>query len=623
MVLQRGGPVPVWGTDKPGTVVSVLLNGKQVATATADATGNFRANLPAIEGVGPHTLSVVGSSKVELRDILVGEVWICSGQSNMEWPVRESNDPAKEIADAANHPTIRLLQIPRVRSTEPQSDVGAKWEVCSPDSVDGFSAVGYSFGRMLSRELGVPIGLINTSWGGTHAEAWTPRTELIKLPGMSGLFAGTSASYQREWNLFAPKFAEWLETTGRGWSDDSKIKAGWATVEFDDAAWEKLKVPGFFQAQGHKYNATVWYRNTVELPVELKGKELSLELGAVDDFDQTFVNGQLVGTTDQRTVNFWQAPRKYVVPAALTGSGKLTIAVRVNDHGGNGGFASGANLLRVGQGNTWTPLAGEWKFAVERVVKITGNQLAPPMPATGDIMASELYNAMLHPLAPMSIQGAIWYQGESNAGKAPAYEQLMATLITSWRTDFEKPQFPFLVVQLADFMEDSGDPAFDTGWARLREAQRQLTLNLPNTALAVTIDIGDAKDIHPRNKQDVGTRLARQALAMTYAKQIVRSGPTVKSIAGQPDGSVKIIFDNVAEGIQLKDLTGPAGFVLGDASGKFAWATVKIDSPDTLTLTAPSISKPAVVRYAWGNNPNAGLINSEKLPAVPFEEKIK
>ena len=625
MVLQRGGPVPIWGSDKPGQAVTILIDGKARATAVANDKGDWSASIPQFDGVGPYVVTVQGSTKLELKDVLVGEVWLCSGQSNMEWSVGVSNNPEKEIADAKNWPTLRLLQIPKLRSKDLQSDLSAKWKVCSPTTIEGFSAVAYSFGRKLSKDLdGVPIGLINTSWGGTHAEAWVPRAELIKLPGMLAVVGGDPNAIAKDWAEYAPKLKAFLERTGRGWSDESKIKEGWGKPEFDDSSWQTLEVPGMFQEQGLKFNATIWYRKTFEVTEqllgELNGGEATLNLGSIDDFDQTFVNGQLVGTTDENTPSFWQAQRVYKLPKGSLKVGVNTIAVRVHDHGGSGGFGGPPSNIRIGTTSNKLPLAGDWKVKVEREVKPTSDEVRPVAPGSGDIMATELFNAMVHPLAPMSVRGTIWYQGESNSGNPQQYEQIMTTLIGSWRDAFNNPRMSFLVVQLANFMQDSGTPDFDSNWARLRESQRMLTLNVPDTAMAVAIDIGEKADIHPRNKQDVGTRLARQALAITYGKDVVRSGPTIKAVALKVDALV-LTFDNVAKGVKLLDSDMPSGFAIGDDAGNWAWAKVSITAPDTLVLTASEITSPTKVRYAWGNSPACQLVNSENLPAVPFEAK--
>ena len=609
-VLQRDAPIPVWGWTEPGQRVKVTLAGQSVET-TADPQGKWLARFGPYPAGGPHVLTVAGpKAEVEVKDILVGDVWICSGQSNMEWPVLASNRSKDEIL-SANFPRIRLFTVPKKVAVEPESTVDAEWEVCSPETVPQFSAVGYFFGRELHRELGVPIGLIDSSWGGTIAEAWTGAGALESMKDFQDAVAQIREEKDNEGKppvRYEQAMAAWWKKNDPGSSD----QPSWSEPKFDPAGWKTMNLPGTWEGKGlNEYDGIAWFRKDIDLPVAWDGKELELHLGRIDDRDTTFFNGVEVGQKDN-----WMASRDYKVPAGVAKAGRNVIAVRVLDTAGNGGFAGEEKDMRivaVDSGVKPMSLAGDWSFKVSTPI---ANLTTPPEPAgSNPNRVTVLYNGMIAPLKPFPIKGAIWYQGESNAGRAAQYRRLLPTMIRDWRAQFEVGDFPFFIVQLANFMEIKKEPV-DSAWAQLREAQYLTTKALPNVGIGLAIDIGDAKDIHPTNKQDVGRRLALNALAIAHGKDVEFSGPVFK--AKEVKGNaIKLTFDHLGGGLVAKGADKLEGFAIAGEDGQYAWADAVIEG-DTVVVSSPKVEKPANVRYAWADNPICNLYNQAGLPAVPF-----
>ena len=470
-VLQRDMPVPVWGWADAGEKVTVKI-GKQTKTATADAqTGKWTVTLDPLSVGGPLTLTVSGKNKIEVTDILVGEVWICSGQSNMQFAVNGVRGSKEEIA-AANYPKIRLISVPQKGSATPADDFSGHWAPCSPDTVRGFSAAGYFFGRDLFKNLNVPIGLIHCSFGGSSCESWVNRPALEAVPQLKAML-----------ERYDQQLATYSEESAK------------ATFDKQLAKWKKDA-------------------------------------------------------------------------AAAKKAGK----------------------------------------------KAPNRPRGPSDPRTNNQFPANLYNAMLHPVLPYALRGAIWYQGETNAGRAYQYRTLFPAMIRAWRAEWQEGDFPFYFVQLANFMDTKPEPA-DSMWAELREAQ-SMTLKLPCTGQAVIIDIGEAHDIHPKNKQDVGKRLALWALAKTYGKNVVYSGPTYKSLAIQGNKAV-VSLDNVGGGLVAKGGSELKGFAVAGSDKKFVWADARIEG-DKIVVSSPQVEKPVAVRYAWAENPICNLYNKADLPASPF-----
>lgn len=630
MVLQREMDVPVWGTSDSNSTVAIAING-EVYTTNSDNNGKWEVKLKPLPVGGPYKLAVsCNESSVKLNNILSGDVWVCSGQSNMQWSVSRSKDPKKEIA-AAKYKNIRLFSVPRNTSLTPVDTVGGEWVECSPETIHNFSAVAYYFGRKLNKDLNVPIGLIHTSWGGTPAEAWTPTTVLNSSQVMKpivdrhvkALALEKLNKKDREAKIAAhakKSIKLWKKEYVRHFGASESGIIGWSKKDLDDSSWKSMKQPQQWETI-IQLDGTVWFRRSVELSDDMIGKELTLNLGAIDDFDQTYVNGVKVGETWFGAPRSWATPRKYTVPAELVKDKKLVIAIRVLDVYGGGGLCApgSAYSLVSADGKSKVKLAGTWKYKVEKEIAVSSFKRPPGLGNLGGIRKSHqpaaLYNAMINPLLPYGIKGAIWYQGETNGGRGVQYRTLLPAMINSWRDGWNQGDFPFYIVQLANFKFPRKEPAEDN-WAELREAQLMTALNHPNCGLAVTIDIGEAKDIHPRNKQDVGKRLALAALKQTYGKEVVHSGPTYVSSTVEGDKMV-LKFKNIGGGMIAKD-GKLKWFQIAGEDKVFFWADAEIKD-DTVIVSSPKIKEPAAVRYGWSINPEGcNLYNKEGLPASPF-----
>ncbi|MDA0837965.1 MAG: 9-O-acetylesterase [Planctomycetota bacterium] len=609
MVLQRDIATPVWGWAKIGTEVSVSLNGKE-ATAKADANGKWMVNLPAQPVGGPYELKVNGQEEVTLKNVMLGDVWICSGQSNMEWGMWGTTNSKEEIA-AANHPNIRLYTVAKKISLEPEEQVAGQWQVCSPETVGGFSAVGFFFGRKLNKELNVAIGLINSSWGGTICEAWASAEALNELDDFKPAIARLKEMIAEQNNTeksFEQKMQEWWAQNDPGSAKD----AVWEKAETNTEGWKTMGLPKVWeQTDLGNFDGVVWFRKEVTVPEEWAGKDLALGLGPIDDRDTTWFNGVKVGE-----MNTWNQARNYKVPGKAVKAGKNVIAIRVLDTGGGGGLYGQPEELKLSlsgdKASKPISLSGDWLFKDSTPLAKTSQ--APRQGGGNPNYSSFLYNGMIAPLIPSAIKGAIWYQGESNAGRGLQYRTLLPTMIKDWRSRFGVGEFPFYVVQLANFMRVEEQPS-DPAWAHLREAQLMTALNDPNCGLAVIIDIGAANNIHPTNKQDVGHRLALSALGQAYGKDIVHSGPIYKSMKVE-GSSIRLTFDHIGGGLVARD-GALKGFAIAGADKKFVWADARIDG-DTIVVSSKGIESPAMVRYAWANNPICNLYNKEALPASPF-----
>jgi sialate O-acetylesterase len=623
MVLQQGVKVPIWGWAEPNAQIMVSVSWHSMrwgVTADKDGKWVFKMNSPAPGG--PYEMTITGNNTVTIKNILVGEVWVCSGQSNMEFSVGAMQgwktgvfDVGQEIA-AADYPKIRLFTVQKMVADTPQSDCVGDWQLCSPQTVRGFSAVAYYFGRELHQNLNVPVGLIHTSWGGTPAEAWTSTRVLKTLADYKGVIEDMEqarANPEPSQKKFEQQMVEWQKKIDLSGPDGK----GCADVNYDDSGWEQMELPQYWEQAGlADFDGMVWFRKDIEIPQSWAGKELILELGPIDDMDVTWVNGIRVGGFE--TPGHWQAARKYKIAPTVIRPGRNVIAVRVLDTGGGGGIYGSPEQMKIGPaeaaGEAAISLAGRWRYKKSYDLKSMPPQPRPPLFVNNPNTPASLYNGMLAPLIPYGIQGAIWYQGESNAGRAYQYRRLFPAMIQNWRDDWGEGDFPFLFVQLANFMAAKPDPS-DSEWAELREAQ-MMTLALPNTGMAVIIDIGDANDIHPKNKQDVGKRLALWALAKTYGKEMVYSGPIYKSMKVEGHNIV-LHFDHVGGGLVAKEGEPSKSFAVAGADRKFVWADARIDG-DTIVVSSDKVPEPVAVRYAWADNPVCNLYNKEGLPASPF-----
>lgn len=596
MVLQRDVNAPVWGTADPGEKISLEINGL-IVSAIAGKDGKWKVYLPEFEAGGPFELMVKGTNEVKFSDVMFGDVWVASGQSNMAWRLENSNNPKEEVQNA-NHPNIRLFYVPRTVGKTPKDDLtGGQWDVCTPEVAKEFSAVAYFFGRELNKDLNVPIGLINCNWGGTVAEAWTSSEMLQTLPDFKDRVIELNEG---------PNWEEDLEANAQRGRDKNEIinnafkglEVGVHKVNYNSNDWPVVIAPYWEE----KLGGVVWMRKVVEIPKEYKGKEIRFDLGRIDNNATIYFNEQKLGVAGSPKFS------EFTVPAKLVKAGKNVIAVRLLHRWGTPNFQGPEDRMKLyaPNGAVLESLAGPWKYKTD---------LEPAFPEIKGYhnYPMSLFNGMVNPIIPYGIKGAIWYQGESNASRGYQYRKLFQSMIEDWRVRWGMDYFPFLFVQLANYMDIPEQPQEDN-WAELREAQT-MALNLPNTGMAVTIDIGEMFDIHPRNKQDVGYRLALAAKKIAYGKEVVFSGPLYKGY--EINGSdVEIAFDHIGKGLMVKGekLTG---FQIAGKDMKFYWADAQIVGGEVF-VSSDKVKEPVAVRYGWAINPECNLYNKNGLPASPF-----
>ena len=622
MVLQAGTKTPIWGTAEPYERIDIEFAGNH-RTVYAGKDGYWSVELRNLVAGGPHTLTVRGKTEKRFQNVLVGEVWLASGQSNMEWAWNYFPEAKKPDVGEADFPEIRFFMVTKKASGEPEPDVQGQWMVCTPESMKGFSLVGFHFARMLYRHIKTPVGVIGSYWGGTPAEAWTRMSALEAMPEtkpMADHYKAVAANYEGALADYQKKLAEW---NAKARFADPGNKGTASAPAYDDTTWPTLKLPAAWEQIGRKdldIDGVVWFRKKIEIPQEWAGRVLHLQLGPIDDMDVTYFNGVQVGATGAETPNSWQHPRNYVIPAELVKTGPAVIAVRVFDSVGGGGITHGP--IRLAPDGLGTPmeLASDWKYWVEAgrpslPQSFWNSQPQQPYGPGSAVAPTNLWNGMIHPLIPFAIKGAIWYQGESNAGRAWQYRHLFPGMIKDWRRAWAKPDFPFYFVQLANFMERLAEPS-ESEWAELREAQT-MTLRLKNTGMAVAIDVGEAGDIHPVNKLAVGERLARWALNRDYGfTDIVPSGPLYRSMQVK-EGRVVLDFDYAESGLATVSGLPVWGFAVAGEDRKFVWAQAKIVGSQVV-VWSPDVPEPVAVRYGWSNNPPVTLINKAGLPASPF-----
>ena len=620
MVLQQNIPLKIWGWADAGEKVSVKL-ADQTRSTQADKNGDWMVTFEPLKTGEPIEMTVAGKNTLTLRNILVGEVWVCGGQSNMALQVSEANDAQQEIAQS-DYPQIRLFTVYCTPSPSIVSDVKNSWAPCSPRTVPSFSAVGYYFGRQLHKDLKVPVGLINVSVGNTAAEPWISRESLLAIPQLKSLMDRYAAAVRDPAGVkaaFDKAMPAWEDKTIHKDPGNKGFAMGFASPDTSDVDWKDMRLPHEWQATGMKFNGAVWFRKTIDLPASMVGKDLMLNLDKVDDYDTTYFNGQKVGGIGLETPNPFFAFRSYKIAASLVKPGRNIIAVRVFDRIGGGGFTGRAakmNLTPVApEGQDALSLAGPWKYKVELELPqhdYADAPLYPLYPGT-TVAPSNLYNGMIAPLTRLAIRGVIWYQGEANIGRAITYRVVLPALIKDWRARWGQADMSFLFVQLAN-CHSSPDQPDDSPMAELREAQL-MTLSVPKTGMAVTIDIGDSEDIHAGNKQDVGKRLELAALAQAYGKDIVYSGPIYKSMKIEGN-KVRLSFDHLGGGLAVKG-DKLVGFAVAGEDRKFVWADAVVEG-DTVVVSGKSVPDPKAVRYAWANNPVCNLYNKAGLPASPF-----
>lgn len=608
MVLQREKPINVWGWALPNEKVTIQFH-KQVKSTVANSKGKWLISLATENAGGPFQLIVKGNNEVILKNILVGEVWVCSGQSNMEMPIEgwgHINNYKQEIANA-NYPMIRHFKVPNTVSQTVQEDIpGGDWKICTPANAGDFSAAAYFFARALYNKLKVPIGLINTSWGGTQVEAWTSEDAFENSPSLKYVATATKGiNIEQKMKDRNDNIRKNIIKLQGDFKDDVNT-SDWKNSNFDDSKWPVIKVPGLWENEGlPDLDGIVWMRKSIIIKDEDAGKPAQLNLSVIDDNDETYINGEKVGSTSG-----YNTPRNYIIGAGILKAGKNTIAVKIEDTGGGGGIYGLANAIKLTIGTATISLAGDWQFNVA-VVKGGATSVGP------NDYPSLLYNAMINPLIHCTIRGALWYQGEANADRAYQYRTAFKLMITDWRKQFKQGDFPFYFVQLATFGSAESNSNNGSNWAELREAQG-MALSLPNTGMVVTTDIGNPADIHPKNKQDVGKRLGLLALHNQYKIAGEFSSARFQSIkiSGK---TATISFIHTGGNLMVKGINSTIkGFEIAGADKKFIPADATIQG-DKMVVSSTGISQPVSVRYNWINDASEGnVFNKIGLPLAPF-----
>ena len=612
MVLQREKPIAVWGWASPGEKITVQFH-SQTKTAKADKQGRWTLQLDTEQAGGPYQLTVAGKQGVQktYSNVMVGEVWICSGQSNMEMPIAgwgKIDHYQQEIAEA-DYSAIRHIKVPNTVALVPQEDIsGGDWQVASPQTAGDFSATAYFFARELYNKLHIAIGLINTSWGGTMVETWTSRGAFEQSEEFKNMIATMPPAADMKTIGAQKKEAMMKVVDGlQGALPAAGEEASYNAADLDDGKWPHMRAPGEWEQAGlglDGLDGVVWFRKAIDLPASAAGVAATIDLGPIDDNDVTYVNGVKVGA-----ITGYNDPRHYTIPAGVLKAGRNVIAVRIHDTGGGGGMHGQAADMKLVAGTTVVSLAGDWNFKVADVVMdiAMGPNSAPTL----------LFNAMVNPLIPYTIRGAIWYQGEANAGRAYQYRKAFPLMISDWRQRWKEGDFPFYFVQLSSWNANYGNSVKGSSWAELREAQA-MTLTLPNTGMAVITDIGNAMDIHPKNKQDVGRRLAYVALANTYGQSMEYSGPVFRSMEAK-DGKIILHFDHTGSGLTTPDVYGYLrGFEVAGEDHQWHYAKASIEG-NTVVVWQTAVSNPVAVRYGWADFAGeTNLFNKEGLPASPF-----
>lgn len=611
MVLQQNSFAKIWGWAGPEQVVKVTTSWNETSYCTvSDQLGNWQVSVMTAQAGGPYRVTIEADTTVVLEDILLGEVWICSGQSNMEWQLRRAETADDEIP-ISDYPDIRLFTVEKHIALRPVEDVEGSWERCNPETSPDFSAVGYFFGKNIHLELGVPVGLINTSWGGTPSESWTSREELSQfgdfdqqLEELYGTSDAEMEKVRREQAQMEAMIKDQQDFKNR---ENIGFSESWMSVDYNDSGWDRVECPAEWSSVEKigMLEGVVWMRSEISIPDSWVGKTLTLELGPVDEMDITYINGTEVGSSLK--INNWNVPRTYQVPASVVNSSKLQLAMRIVNTNAQGGIFGESDQLKIypsdSQGDTPVKLAGEWKYRIAYrfpKVSVLTNAHTP----------SVLYNGMLFPLRKFAIKGAIWYQGESNQTRAVQYQTIFPGMIEDWRATWNQGEFPFYFVQIApyNYGPDQTSP-------ELREAQFLTLSKVKHTGMTVITDIGNPDDIHPTNKRDVGKRLALWALAKDYSKSVVYSGPLYReqTIEGE---KIRIQFNCTGGGLVARG-GALTHFEIAGSDQVYHPAIAVIDGESVL-VSSSDVSLPEAVRFGWTNTAEPNLFNKEGLPASSF-----
>ena len=585
MVLQRDVELKIWGWASPEEKVTVRFQGKHYDTE-ADEQGKWQVMLPPQQAGGPFLLEV---NELMVRDVLVGDVWFCSGQSNQENPIVRLTDMFPEINVSNNH-MIRYYKVPTQHSVEELKEEiagNAGWHSATASDVLNWTSLAYFFAQEAYNKYKVPVGMLVSSLGGSAIESWVSQEHLKMFPE---LVVDKAA-------LDSMKLAKQDKGTGK-----------WQRKNLDDADWQTMEVPGYWWENGIHAKGTVWYRKAFRVPASMVGRHARLYMGTLVDSDSIFVNGTFVGFT-----SYTYPPRKYDIPAGVLTQGENVITVRLTANSSHGGFVKGKKYQIVGD-DAVIDLTGTWKYKMG----INGDEVAGYADRLKNLKraGSGLYNGMIYPVRDYQVKGAIWYQGESNADRPQAYASLLEALIKNWRELWKKPDMPFLLVQLPNFMKKSDIPT-GSGWARIREAQFKTALDVPYTSLAVTYDVGEWNDIHPLNKKAVAQRLFLGARKLVYGEKITASGPLYKDMKVDGD-KIILTFTETGRGLACKDGKELKHFAIAGEDRKFVWANAVIRG-NKIVVSSNDVKHPVAVRYAWSNNPEeANLCNKEGVLASPF-----
>lgn len=614
MVLQRNTRLNIWGWALAAEKVTVKFNGKTYKTTTG-ANGKWQVQLPSTKAGGPYDMEIAGNNRIVLHDILVGDVWFCAGQSNMVTPMERVKEKYPEEITNAKYPQIRNFFVATVSDVRKEYDdlPAGKWVNANPGDVLSFGAVSYFFAKKLYLKYNVPIGLINSSVGGTPAQAWISADGLKTVPQYAGRVAQFKDTVFLN-KLTQPATQRLNASRGTTQADKGLSEpVKWYEKNYVAGDWHKFWLPGYWADQGVKnLNGVVWFRREIEVPAAMAGKAAKLYMGRIVDADETYVNGVKVGNT-----TYQYPPRRYDLPAGLLKAGKNLVVIRITNNSGRGGFVPDKEYYLT-DGTTQIDMRGDWQYKVGQVFtpvrRDMGSVGTAPFSAQNE--PTGLYNTMVAPAINYAVKGFVWYQGEANTGRPKEYKQVLTALITDWRTKWHDDKLPFFFAQLPNFMEVEYSPA-ESQWAELRESQLK-TLSVPYTGMAVAIDAGEWNDIHPLNKKDVGERLALAAQKVAYNDaQVVASGPLFQS-AKVEGNQIIISFSSVGGGLTIHHGKALEHFAIAGADKRFVWATARIDG-DKVIVYNPDIASPMYVRYAWADNPeSANLYNKEGLPASPF-----
>ncbi len=614
MILQRNEKVAIWGWSDPGSAVKISF-GKQELKAVANAAGKWSVSLPPQPAGGTHTF-VIGSKKerIVIKNVLFGDVWLCTGQSNMVHAFnRYTTIYPEEIANSTNDQIRQFLVPTSTNLVGTQEDVnGGEWKVANPDNLLSFTVVGYFFAKQIHETYGIPVGIINASVGGTPIEAWMAESAFQGFDDiLEEIEKNKDTAYVNSVNrkaavIRSEQFSN--SPVDPGLASEPK----WFEPEYVPISWKSMTIPGYWEDQGiRELDGTVWFRRTLDLPESLSGKEAFLEMGRIIDADEFYINGQKIGNT-----TYQYPPRRYDVPSGVLKEGKNLLAIRVTNQYGKGGFVPDKPYyLEVG--DQTFDLKGNWSYKVGAVYDRRGMNY--PRSISIQNQPTALFNAMVAPYTDYSVRGVCWYQGESNAGNPEAYQKLLPAFVRDWRVQFDQPDLPVIVVQLPNFMDVNYLPE-ESNWAEMREAQADI-LQLENTGLVVAIDLGEWNDIHPMRKKPVGERAALVARKLVYEEDLTYSGPMLKS-AKKVDGQVVLSFDQVGTGLVAKGANELAHFAIAGKDEVYVWANARIEG-DQVIVQSEAVEAPVFVRYGWADNPDfANLYNEEGLPASPFEVKL-